>query len=615
MSSSEGGTNKNVVKSEGSEDGGLPLQLLKNLRKGGGAESGSSNGENNSDNSALVSIGNTSFGFNFDSEEQTPNNSDRDRNENSEDSDDQQRGDKKKQAQMNPSNPSQPQQQQSQQQQQQLQQQQQQQKEEQQKQRQQQQQLQQQQLQQLQTLSNPQIVTSTSGSNSSTGNSTYSHSHSGSSTSQGAGTPRETPQPTYSSEPSHNAAAADAVANLHLVATSSSSYHTSGAQDSHDQNNNDADGNYNDDDGDNMLAPPSPKHKRKADEGDSSAGYHTDDEGRSVNMQSGSVEGNDDKGGRGKKKKRLDERKREERNLREKERSLRISKQINELRDLLSSGGVIVPKGTKSSVLTEAANYIRMLQQHQYRSELDRHQLIQQMQMIGNGAHGAQAARAVRHVAAQNGVWSLGNFGGVPPSSALSFSQPPTTESSSAAAPEEQTSSTPTTHPNKIEGHEYKFVFNSCGVGIAIASLGGAFMDCNQLFCHLSNYNKQEVCGLTIFNLTARQDLQHAFDLISQMISTPIESRNHEPKPIVLRGSMKNRSDIGLCISLVRGEDGIARCFSVILIKNPSSPFDTAKPIPVSFDGIQTPLTTAPATQPTKNETQLQGGTPAFTLG
>ena len=72
----------------------------------------------------------------------------------------------------------------------------------------------------------------------------------------------------------------------------------------------------------------------------------------------------------GKKRKKMDDHKREERNAREKERSFRISKQINELRNLLSSGGVIVPKGTKSSVLTEAANYIRMLQQHQYRSEM-----------------------------------------------------------------------------------------------------------------------------------------------------------------------------------------------------------------------------------------------------
>jgi len=108
-----------------------------------------------------------------------------------------------------------------------------------------------------------------------------------------------------------------------------------------------------------------------------SGGYNTDDEGKTSrsqdnpskdSMSSRSVDGSEDKNPR--KKNRLDEMKREERNAREKERSFRISKQINDLRNLLSTGGVIVPKGTKSSVLTEAANYIRMLQQHQYRSEM-----------------------------------------------------------------------------------------------------------------------------------------------------------------------------------------------------------------------------------------------------
>ena len=87
-----------------------------------------------------------------------------------------------------------------------------------------------------------------------------------------------------------------------------------------------------------------------------------------IKSSDSTAETGNQKGGR--KKKRVDDMKREERNAREKERSFRISRQINELRNLLSSGGVIVPKGTKSSVLTEAANYIRMLQQHQYRSEM-----------------------------------------------------------------------------------------------------------------------------------------------------------------------------------------------------------------------------------------------------
>lgn len=162
-----------------------------------------------------------------------------------------------------------------------------------------------------------------------------------------------------------------------------------------------------------------------------------------------------------KRAKKVDENKREERNAREKERSFRISRQINELRNLLSNGGVIVPKGTKSSVLTEAANYIRMLQQHQYRSEIDRHQLVQQMQQIGGGALGQEAASAVRHVAAQNGVWSLGNFGGVPPKSALVSAFPP------AASPEPAESTSPGGPlSNKIEDPEYRFVFNSCSVGM-----------------------------------------------------------------------------------------------------------------------------------------------------
>ena len=45
-----------------------------------------------------------------------------------------------------------------------------------------------------------------------------------------------------------------------------------------------------------------------------------------------------------KKKKPLTNERREERNMREKERSLKITQQIHELRNLLSLGGVIVPK-------------------------------------------------------------------------------------------------------------------------------------------------------------------------------------------------------------------------------------------------------------------------------
>lgn len=124
----------------------------------------------------------------------------------------------------------------------------------------------------------------------------------------------------------------------------------------------------------------------------------------------------------------------------------------------------------------------------------------------------------------------------------------------------------------------------------AIASMGGAFIDCNDLFCQLSNYNKQEVCSMTVFNLTSRVDLQHAFDLISRMISAPSEGQGN-PRPCVLRGSLKNRQDIGLSVALVKGDGGVSKCFCVTLIKNPTSPFDTSTPVPATAEMV---LGTAP---------------------
>lgn len=144
--------------------------------------------------------------------------------------------------------------------------------------------------------------------------------------------------------------------------------------------------------------------------------------------------------------------------------------------------------------------------------------------------------------------------------------------------------------------------------------MGGAFIDCNVLFCKLSNYNKQEVCALTIFNLTARQDLQHAFDLISQLISPSIDRSQTNPQPVVLRGAMNNGNDLGLSVTLVKAEGGIAKCFCVTLIKNPASPFDEARPIPATIELVHgAPILTRQ--QATKDTCSSLESAPAFTSG
>lgn len=478
-----------------------PFNRDKSSESGSNSSHGGGSG-NNSDNSALVSLGNTSFGFNFDSEEGMNNSN----NSEEGDSDGSNQGarQKKMKAESRESSKS----------------------------------------------GNPRTLSDSTSKLSSLSSSS-------------------------------NDAAAAAVANLQSIA-SESSRKVSGvtekrkAQDTADNDS----GGYN------------------------SGGYNSDDDGRTADTtsalkcqsmdqqaedvtSSASVSSSTGQSG-SKKKRRVDGSKREERNAREKERSFRISRQINELRNLLSTGGVIVPKGTKSSVLTEAANYIRMLQQHQYRSEIDRHQLVQQIQMIGGGALGQQAATAVRHVAAQNGVWSLGNFGGMPPKSAMMYHQPNMNQSTGDENSSQQESQDGSILSNRIDEPDYRYVFNSCTVGMAIASMGGAFIDCNKLFSELSNYTKQEICSMTIFNLTARDDLQHAFDLISQMLSAPADgSSNASTTSCVLRGAMKHRSDLGLSVTLIKGDDGVAKCFCVTLIRNPSHPFDSSRPVPATSDLVQ----------------------------
>lgn len=278
-----------------------------------------------------------------------------------------------------------------------------------------------------------------------------------------------------------------------------------------------------------------------------------------------------------KNKKPLTNERREERNLREKERSLKITTQISELRELLSLGGVIVPKGTKSTILTEAANYIRLLQQHQYRSEIDKAQLVQEVQRIGNGAIGEKAAYAIRHAAGQNGVSSMANL----PEGAVSSADP------------QQSSGDPMS--DSFGDREYRCVFNSCSVGMAIATMGGSFIDCNLAFTQLSSYTKQELKAMTIFNVTSKEDLQGAFDMMSQLITPPtggLDADGNNPQdntpqsPVILRSAIRHRSDLGLSVSLIRGEDGVARYFNVTLVKLPASPMGLGglKPVPATAE-------------------------------
>jgi hypothetical protein len=75
---------------------------------------------------------------------------------------------------------------------------------------------------------------------------------------------------------------------------------------------------------------------------------------------------------------------------------------------------------------------------------------------------------------------------------------------------------------------------------------------------------------------------------------------------------MKNREDLGLSVELIKGDDGIAKCFCVALIMNPDSPFDVTKPVAATADMV------LQKRSPEKGEEPIESGSlsaPAYTSG
>jgi PAS domain S-box-containing protein len=133
---------------------------------------------------------------------------------------------------------------------------------------------------------------------------------------------------------------------------------------------------------------------------------------------------------------------------------------------------------------------------------------------------------------------------------------------------------------------DYQMVFDSCGVGMAVTSMSGTFVDCNQLFCHLSGYSKKELCSLTLFSLTAKKDLERAFGEVTKLILKSAEesSLNRSSiNPITVQGSMKTEKNLLLNISLVRDSQNTPKGLCITLVNYPWSASDDSPVLPVSF--------------------------------
>lgn len=261
-----------------------------------------------------------------------------------------------------------------------------------------------------------------------------------------------------------------------------------------------------------------------------------------------------------------------ERNAREKERSGKITDQFHSLKQILQEAGVVVPKGTKGSILTIAYQYIVSMQQQQKQKDQDNAALKQQIDAFAKGSLGPQTAQALYWAAKNNGLEET----------AAIAQQTLAVSSLQQQQPQARAASPPCFDPlTVVQEQDYHKVWDTCPVGIAIATMGGTFLDCNQVFKRLLECSKDQLRAISIFHLlkaktgqeeggeNSKSNLQMAFEQISRLLEGIQNPNADSAGPIVLPGSIQGHEHLSIAVSLIKccepdGSDAHQLCVTLL---------------------------------------------------
>ena len=225
-----------------------------------------------------------------------------------------------------------------------------------------------------------------------------------------------------------------------------------------------------------------------------------------------------------------------ERNLREQQRSHRITDQIGQLREVLE-GANIPTKPDKYSTLVSVVNYIKDLQSQSTKLDTEHTKLLDTLSKTN------EAANSHKH-------------------HSTSDSSSTTVDASSS---ETRPSSTPMDDELKLflRSLNYKSVLFKCGVALGIASVDGRFIDCNDDFVELSGHCREELVGppgsdssngplpggkkrMSLFNILARGDMEKVFGAMSRMLKNPVNGIPHNQVPAgagIRKETVQQKSD------------------------------------------------------------------------
>jgi len=193
-----------------------------------------------------------------------------------------------------------------------------------------------------------------------------------------------------------------------------------------------------------------------------------------------------------------EEKRRYDRNLREQQRSYKISQQIKELRTVLSESSVPF-KPNKFSILMSVVGYIKDLQSRAMFLDSEHQKLI--------------------HTISQTS--EMVSSGHCPPDTTTSGFDPGSNKQNTDA----NASSAPSNIGNDsnmllVQGLDYQNIFKQCSAALGVAALDGRFIDCNPEFELVSGYSREELTrpGESLFNLLTNSDMEEVFSVMGQML-------------------------------------------------------------------------------------------------
>lgn len=223
-------------------------------------------------------------------------------------------------------------------------------------------------------------------------------------------------------------------------------------------------------------------------------------------------------------------RRRYDRNVREQQRSHKITEQIDFLKEVLSSAKVPF-KPNKFSVLYNVGRYIEQLQERSSTLDAEHKKLLDTITRTNDLVN--------RHLTHQVSDGSTVNDSGEP-------------------QPDSLMSQMDDEAMVFVQGLDYKGVFRHCGVALAVASIDGRFLDCNQEFVDLTGFKRKELIpsefesddqpdqveslspvlkarktgessspsppkNLSMFNVLTRQDMEIVFLAMSDMLKRLVD--------------------------------------------------------------------------------------------